>query len=383
MPVTRREILKSAAALTAFPLTAQLRDGAPIYAYVGSYTTAERAARGDGIHVYRMNSATGAWTHVQHVGSLVNPSYLILSKDQRFLYSVHGDEAYATSFAVDGATGMLTLLNRAATGGSNGVHQAIDPSGKFMIVANYGSGTVAVLPVQPDGSLADQTQLVPLPGKPGPHRVEQPNSRPHHIVFDPSGKFVLVPDKGLDRVFIFRFDPSIGKLTPTAQGSVSARSGSGPRHLAFHPSLPIVFVLNELASTVTTYKWDLEKGSLQPLQLLPTLPPNFTAENTAAEIVVSANGRHVYTSNRGHDSIAVFTADPQSGLLKSLSWVSTQGKRPRFIAFDPSQRYLYAANEQGDTIVTFRVNSTSGALTPSGQPIANASPVAIAFRISR
>lgn len=378
MSSTRRDLLKSAAALAALPVFAQSRDS--LYAYVGSYTTAERAARGDGIHVYRMNPDSGAWTHIQHLGNLVNPSYLILDKAQRHLYSVHGDETHATSFTIDAATGMIALLNRAATGGSNAVHQALDPSGKFMIVANYGSGTVAVLPVLPDGSLADQTQLGPLPGQPGPHRVEQPHSRPHHVVFDPTGKFVLVPDKGLDRVFVFRFDPATGKLTPTAQASVVARSGSGPRHLAFHPTLPIVWVLNELASTATTYRWDPQAGALHPLQLLSTLPPSFTAESTAAEIVVTSNGRFVYTSNRGHDSITIFAADPRSGSLKSIGWAPTQGKRPRFITFDPSQRFLYAANEQGDNIVTFRVNPATGALRPTGQSIANASPVTIAFR---
>src|SRR5215813_14824833 len=180
--------------------------GTAMYAYVGSFTTAQRKARGDGIHVYRADPATGAWTHLQHVGGLVNPSYLALSHDQRVLYSVHGDEEYATAFALDPATGEAKLLNRAAAGGKNGVREAVDPSGKFLIVANYSSGSVAVLPIAPDGSLKDQHQLVQLPGDPGPHKVEQTSSHPHDIVFDPSGRFVLVPDKGLDRVFVFRFD---------------------------------------------------------------------------------------------------------------------------------------------------------------------------------
>src|SRR5215467_9628783 len=188
------------------PAAAQTARGTSMYAYVGSFTTAQRKARGDGIHVYRADLATGAWTHLQHVGGLVNPSYLALSHDQRVLYSVHGDEEYATSFALDPASGEAKLLNRAATGGKNGVREAVDPSGKFLVVANYSSGSVAVLPISPDGSLRDQHQLVQLPGDPGPHKVEQTSSHPHDIVFDPSGRFVLVPDKGLDRVFVFRFD---------------------------------------------------------------------------------------------------------------------------------------------------------------------------------
>src|SRR5215471_15010869 len=202
-----------------------------MYAYVGSFTTAKRKARGDGVHVYRSNPATGAWSHVQHIGDLTNPSFLVLSPDQRFLYSVHGDGDYATAFALDRETGQAKLLNRAATGGKNGVRQAVDPSGKFLIVANYSSGSVAVLSIAPDGSLKDQHQLLPLRGEPGPHKTEQSSSHPHDVVFDPSGRFVLVADKGLDRVFIFRFDSAEGRLTPADPDSVKARPGAGPRHL--------------------------------------------------------------------------------------------------------------------------------------------------------
>ena len=223
-----------------------------LYAYVGCYTTAQRSARGDGIHVYRIHPETGAWTHVQHVGDLVNPSFLVMAADQRHLYSVHGDETYASSFSVDRTTGFLQPLNRAETGGRNGVHQALDPAGRFMVVANYAAGSVAVLPVRPDGALSDAVQVVELPGQPGPHRIEQVSSHPHHVVFDPAGRWVIVPDKGLDRVFVFRFDAATGKLTPAAPGAVAARAGSGPRHAAFHPRLPVAWVVNELASTIVT-----------------------------------------------------------------------------------------------------------------------------------
>jgi 6-phosphogluconolactonase (cycloisomerase 2 family) len=276
-----------------------------MFAYVGSFTTAKRKARGDGIHVYRADPATGAWTHIQHIGDLTNPSYLALSPDQRFLYSVHGDGDYATAFALHRETGQAKLLNKAATGGGNGVRQAVDPSGKFLVVANYASGSVAVLAIAPDGSLKDQHQLVALPGEPGPHKTEQKSSQPHDIVFDPSGKFVLVPDKGLDRVFVFRFDAAAGQLTPTEQGSVQSRPGAGPRHLMFHPKLPIVWVLNELDSTTATYTWDAGTGALKPMQVITTLPTDFTRYSTAAEIAVTPDGRFVYCSNRGHDSIAM------------------------------------------------------------------------------
>ncbi|MGP8248211.1 MAG: lactonase family protein [Bryobacteraceae bacterium] len=355
------------------------RAAGALYAYVGCYTTARRYARGDGIHVYRVDPETGVWTHVQRVGNLVNPSFLVLRRDQRYLYSVHGDESFATSFSVDRNTGSLTFLNRVETGGRNGVHQAIDPSDKFMLVANYGSGSVSVLPVRQNGTLADQVQVVPLPGLPGPNRIEQASSHPHEVVFDPSGRFVAVPDKGLDRIFIFSFDPATGRLTPTVQGSAVARSGSGPRRVAFHPTLPVAFVLNEIASTIVTYYLEAEHGSLRPVQVLPTLPADYTGENTASEIAVSAGGRFVYCSNRSHDSIATFAVDARTGLLASEGWVSSRGRIPRFIGFDPSCRFLYAANEQSDTIVSWLADSSTGRLTPTEQVVRNASPVAIAF----
>jgi 6-phosphogluconolactonase len=350
-----------------------------MFAYVGSFTTAERKARGDGIHVYRVDPATGAWTHIQHVGDLTNPSYLALSPDQRFLYSVHGDEDYATAFALNRDTGHAKVLNRAATGGSNGVRQAIDPAGRFMVVANYASGTVAVLPIAPDGSLKDQHQLAVLEGERGPHRTQQTGSLPHDIVLDRSGRFVLVPDKGLDRVFVFRLDTASGRLSPTGQGSVQTRPGAGPRHLAFHPRLPIVWVLNELDSTATTYRWDAGTGALAPVQVITTLPTDFTGYSTTAEIAVTPEGRFVYCSNRGHDSVAIYAADTTNGLLNSVGWQPSQGARPRFICLDPAGRFLHAANEQSDTVVTFRVDPVSGELAPTGQVIRIASPVTIVF----
>jgi 6-phosphogluconolactonase (cycloisomerase 2 family) len=376
--VTRRAMLTG---MVAAGLRAQARPGA-LYAYVGCYTTAQRSARGDGIHVYRVDRQSGTWTQVQRIGDLVNPSFLILSADQRHLYSVHGDESYATAFSVDRASGMLQVVNRADTGGRNGVHPAIDPSGRFLVVANYASGNVAVLPIRKDGGLGDATQVVALPGQPGRHRIEQTSSHPHHVVFDPSGHWLVVPDKGLDRVFIFRFDAASGKLTPAEQGSAVARAGSGPRHAAFHPRLPVAWVVNELASSITTYNWDAKRGSLRAVQILPTLPPDYTGENTAAEIAVSQSGRFVHCSNRGHDSIATFATDKRTGLLVGLmGWTPAQGRTPRYIGFDPSHSLLCATNEQSDTIAMFRADGETGKLTPAGPAVPNASPVSIAFAI--
>lgn len=349
-----------------------------MFAYVGSFTTANRKARGNGINVFRMDPATGAWTHVQHVGDLVNPSFLALSHDQRHLYAVHGDADYATSFSIDAASGHLAPLNRGATGGLNGVKQDFDSSGRFMVVANYIAGNVGVLAVRPDGSLADQHDLLRLEGPTGPHRTEQTKPHPHDVVFDPARRFVLIPDKGLDAVFVLRFDAATGRIA--LHDKVASRPGAGPRHAAFHPTLPVGYVCNELDSTVTAYRWEAAGGRLSPLQVVTSLPEDFFGANTTAEILVSPDGRFVYCSNRGHDSVAIYAVDPATGRLAVRGWESTQGRDPRFIGLDPSARFLYATNEQGDSIVTFAVDAASGRLAPTGQTIRLGSPVTIAFR---
>ncbi len=374
--VTRRDAIVGAGALMmTAPAFAQA--ARPTYAYVGSFTSAERKARGNGINVFRMDPATGAWTHVQNVGELINPSFLVLSHDQRVLYSVHGDENHATAFSVDTQSGTLKPLGRADTGGKNGVRQTLDPSGKFLIVANYASGTVAVLPVAEDGSLKNQTQLMECKGPNGPHRVRQPSSHPHDIVFDPSGKFVIVPDLGLDRTFVFRFDPARGELSETSV--IVGRPTSGPRHVAFHPTRPIMWILNELDSTMTTCQWDGEGGMLKPVQIITTLRTNYTGNSTAAELAVAPSGNFIYASNRGADDIAVYAVDQATGALSNVEFVPTQGQGPRFIALTPSGRFMYAANEVGDSIVTYRVDAASGKLTPTGQLVQSLTPVTIAF----
>lgn len=376
--LTRREALAGGAALAmAGPALAQQPAGKPLYAYAGSFTSAERKARGNGINVFRMDPATGAWTHVQHLGDLVNPSFLVLSRDQRVLYSVHGDENYATAFAVDPQNGTIKLIGHADTGGKNGVRQALDPSGKFLIVANYASGTVAVLPVAEDGALKDQVQLMECKGPNGPHRIRQTSSHPHDIVFDPSGKFVVVPDLGLDRTFVYRFDPAKGALSEASV--MEGRPTSGPRHMAFHPTRPLAFVLNELDSTLTTCQWDGERGVLKPMQIISTLRTSYTGNSTAAELAVAPSGNFVYASNRGGDDIAVYAIDPATGTLSVVEFVPTQGKGPRFIGLTPSGRLMYAANELGDTIATYRVDTATGKLTPTGQVVQSLTPVTIAF----
>jgi 6-phosphogluconolactonase (cycloisomerase 2 family) len=221
--------------------------------------------------------------------------------------------------------------------------------------------------------------MVELAGEPGPHRTEQPGPHPHHAPFDPAGRFVVVPDKGLDRVFVLRLDAAAGRLAANEPASVRTRAGAGPRHVAFHPALPVAYVVNELDSTVTAYRWDGGRGTLEPVQILPTLPPSHTGDNTGSEIAVAPAGGVVYVSNRGHDSIAAFAVERPTGLLAPLGWEATRGRKPRFFALDPTGRFLYAANEGSDTIVCFRIDAASGRLRAADNVIATASPACIAF----
>jgi 6-phosphogluconolactonase (cycloisomerase 2 family) len=224
------------------------------------------------------------------------------------------------------------------------------------------------------------SDIATLTGTPGPHRTEQAISHPHHCPFDPSGRFIVVPDKGFDRVFTFRLDTATGKLLPGDPPSVASRAGAAPRHIAFHPARPFAYVINELDSTMTTYAFDPDKGGLKPLQILPTLPPTYTGNNTGAEVCVAPSGRFVYGSNRGHDSIAIFAVDAQTSTLSVVGWEPTQGRTPRYFGLDPSGTELYAANQNSDTVVVFRADQTTGKLAPTGEVINAGSPSTIVFR---
>jgi 6-phosphogluconolactonase len=316
-----------------------------MYAYVGSRTTRERDARGEGISVFEVDQQSGSLERVQLVGDLVNPSYLTLSRDGQFLYTVHGDESEVSSFRVDRASGQLQFLNRQGTQGKNPVHLALDPSGRHLVVANHIGSSLAVLPVSTDGSLGALVQLVPLTGPIGPHRI--------------------------------RFEG--GALTPAPVPYVVTREGAGPRHLAFHPHEPFAYVVNELDSTVTTYRVAPDTGALEPLQVLSALPATFTGNSRAAGIVIDPAGRTLYSSNRGHDSIAVFRIDPASGLLEFTGADPSQGRTPRFFTLAPSGRVLFVLNEDSDSIVAFSVDAGTGRLSPTGASVQCGSPVCMVF----
>jgi 6-phosphogluconolactonase (cycloisomerase 2 family) len=349
----------------------------PMYAYVGSRTTRERNARGEGITVYEVDQEQGTLTLVQVVKDLVNPSFLALNKACDRLYTVHGDKSDVSAFSIDKATGKLTFINQQSCEGKNPVHLALDPSERFLVVSNHIGGSLAVMNVSEDGALGSLNQLLKLEGPMGPHRVEQPFSKPHFNPFDHSGNFVLVPDKGLDRIFSFRFDN--GKLFPADQPFVTTREGAGPRHLALHPHAPFAYVVNELDSTVTTYRFDPTNGSLKPLQVLPSLPSTFTGNSRASEIEVDRSGRFLYASNRGYDSVAAFSIDQGTGLLSPVEFMPTDGKTPRFFTLTPNERFLFALNEDSDTIISMAVDPKKGALSKTGFSVSTGSPVCMVF----
>jgi 6-phosphogluconolactonase len=348
-----------------------------MFAYVGSFTTPDRGGRGRGIEVYRVDPADGGLAHLQTLDGLENPSFLVASRDRRFLYAVHGGRDWASAYALDPASGLATPLGRASTGGSNGVRQDFSGDGRFMVVANYVSGNVSVLGIGADGRLADHHDVLWLGGPLGPHRTEQARPQPHDVAFDPAGRFVAIPDKGLDAIFVLSFDAGKGRLG--LHRRVSARAGAGPRHIAFHPTLPFAYACNELDSTVTAFAWNAADGELTPLQVLSSLPEDWFAPNTTSELAFGAGGRALYCSNRGHDSIATFAIDPASGRLCTAGWTGTGGAEPRFIGTDPTGRFLYAANQNSDDIVVFAIDPQKGALVPTGARIATGSPVTIAF----
>jgi len=351
----------------------------PEFMYVGSFTSGARG-HGDGISVYRRARGAAAWSQVQVVKDLADPSFLIVDRQGRRLYSAHGDGTQVSAYRIDQSSGELTMLSQQPSGGGNGVHLAIDATGRFLALVNYATGSLAVLPIDDDGALGPRTDLTNFAGQPGPHRTQQESSHPHHCPFDRTGRLIVVPDKGLDKIFTFRLDPARGTLAPGHPAEVATRSGAGPRHVDFHPTLPYAYVINELDSTIATYRFDPEQGVLEPIQVVSTLPSTHTGNNTGAEIVVAPSGRFVYGSNRGHNSIAILAVDATKGTLSPVGWESTQGKTPRFFGLDPSGSELYAANQDSDTVVIFRVNRTTGRLTPAGQSIAVATPSTIAFK---
>ncbi|MFE7275026.1 lactonase family protein [Streptomyces sp. NPDC057623] len=358
-------------------------------AYVGSRTTADREGKGKGIEVYDVSPGGEHWTPLQTV-ELDNPTFLATDRTRRYLYAVHGDFTYVSAYRIAPGSGRLTALGRQETGGRNPAHLAVDPSNRFLVVANHSSGTVATLPLLADGGLGPRTDLLSLPGAPGPHRTEQTGAKPHHVPFSPDGRFIVVPDKGLDRIFTLTLDAESGKLGFGPVPSVATREFAGPRHIAFHPRLPYAYAIDELCSTVTAYHWDAGRGALEARQILSATAPTTTGDSRGGEIAVGPDGRFVYASNRGGagdgspggpepDTIGVFRVSARTGLLQPVGWTSTRGIRPRFFCLGADGRRLYAANERSHTIVSYDVDAATGQLRPVGEVVRTGSPVCVLF----
>jgi 6-phosphogluconolactonase len=284
-----------------------------------------------------------------------------------------------SAFAIASDTGALTRLDEQPSEGGAPCFVSVDRSGRVVLVANYVGGSVALLPIQADGSLAPATHVVQHTGS-GPIAARQGAAHAHCIVADPSNRFALAADLGVDRVFVYRLDLDGKSLRHIEGGDAVMRSGAGPRHIAFHPTLPLVFVSNELDSTVATLRFDAERGALSPLDARSTVPAGWTGTNYPADIHIAPSGRTLYVSNRGHNSLAVFSVAESTGALALDQVVSTDGDWPRNFSLDPTGRWLLVANQRSDSVVVFGRDEESGRLTPTGQRIALPSPVCLQFR---
>ena len=353
-------------------------------AFVGTYTRQDSK----GIYAYRFRPVTGQLTPVGLVAETENPSFLALHPNHRFLYAVNeisnfeGQSAGSISaFSIDGKTGMLTLLNRVSTRGTIPAHLVVDQTGKSLLVANYGSGSVVVFPLKADGSIAAASAFVQHNGSGSGPRQRGPHA--HAVNLSPDNHFVFVPDLGLDQVLSYRLDPDKGALISNDPPFTGVTRGSGPRHFAFHPNGRAAYTLSEMGSLVTVFAYDRADGTLKELQTISTLPKDFNGSNNSAELEVHPNGRFLYASNRGHDSIAVFAIDPNVNTLALVEHVPTGGKIPRNFAIDPTGAYLLAANQNTNNMVLFRIDQKTGRLTSTGQTIETPSPVCIVFLQAR
>ncbi len=348
--------------------------------YIGTYTG--RQSQSKGIHAWRFDSATGKLAPLGVAAETPSPSFLAIHASGRFLYAVNeignfnGRRSGAvTAYSIDRETGRLTQLNQVSSKGSGPAHISLDRKGHYALVANYGSGSVAALPIGDDGKLGEASSVIQHEGKSvNPQRQERPHA--HSINPAPDNRFAVVCDLGLDKVFVYRFDDTKGILSQHEAASV--KPGAGPRHFAFHPNGKFGYVINEMASTVTAFDYDAKRGALKEIETVSTLPKDYHGDSTCAEVVVHPNGKFLYGSNRGHDSIAVFAISGK-GTLTPIDYTPTQGKVPRNFALDPSGSYLFAANQNSGNVVIFRVDAKTGKLTPSGETIEIGSPVCVRF----
>ena len=374
----------------------------PLFAYVGTFSSPLRdmlptqvdlpPGNGRGIHLFQVNRETGAMTPAGIYELGTSPSCLALNASGTHLYSANetdrvGDDKQGTvsAFAVNRVDGKLKLLNTVRSGGAGPTYVSLHPSGRFLFVANYFGGSVAVLPILPDGRLGDATDIRNDAGQPGPATATSapPGSfafsghdrtHAHMIQADPSGRFVLHVDLGLDQIFVWKFDEEKGMLTPNEQATVSLPPGDGPRHFYFHPNGRWFYSIQEEGSTLVLFDYDAETGRLASRQTISTLPPGFAGSNFCSEILVSADGKFVYAGNRLHDSIGIFSVG-QDGTLTFVGEEWTRGNYPRSFNFDPTGQFLYCCNQRADNIAVFRVDRRTGGLNFTGHyaPVGNPS----------
>jgi 6-phosphogluconolactonase len=353
------------------------------FAYIGTYT--EQGGKSQGIYAYRFDSATQKLTPIGLAAKTVNPSFLAVHPNQRFLYAVNEVSNYqgqktgaVSAFAIDHTTGKLTFLNQVASQGTDPCYITVDKTGKYVLVANYTSGSVAVFPIRADGSLGEASTVVQHTGHgTNPQRQEGPHA--HSVDMSADNRFAIVDDLGLDETFVYPFDSSNGSLAVNDAKIAKADPGAGPRHFAFSPNGKFGYVLHEMGSTITAYAFDAAQGKLKPLQAVSSIPKTFTKLDESAEIEVAPSGEFLYASNRGHDSIAVFAIDPANGKLTLVEYASTKGESPRSFEIAPGGSLLFAANEKSDNVVLFPIDSHSGRLRPTGQVLEISQPVCVKF----
>lgn len=339
-----------------------------IFVYVGTYTSNDCGE----IYIYRMDSDSGELEYVETVKTLPNPSFLAVDSKLRNLYAVNeimdflGEAAGAVSaFFIDRKSGKIFFLNSKSSRGACPCHLTLDRSDRYIFVANYVGGNICVLPRNNDGSLGDAVSFVQHKGSSiNPKRQEGPH--PHSVVVDPANRYAYVPDLGIDKVMIYEIDLERGELRQTNQIWVRTKPGSGPRHFTFHPNGRFAYLVNELDSTVVAYAYNERDGSLREIQVESTLPSDFKGENYAADIHVSPSGRFLYVSNRGHNSLAVFRINEESGFIEAIGYTPTLGVWPRNFAIDPSGNFILVANQYSNNVVSFRVVDETGMPEPTG-----------------
>jgi 6-phosphogluconolactonase len=353
---------------------------ADYFVYFGTYT----GAKSKGIYVSKM-SDDGKLSPPELAAEMASPSFLAVHPNGEYLYAVgevakfKDEKAGAVvAYAIDRKTGQLTLLNQQSSGGAGPCHIAVDPKGRTVLVANYGGGSVKALPIGKDGSLGNSGTFIQHRGS-SVDKSRQEGPHGHAILVDPTRKFALACDLGLDQVLVYKLDAATAALTPNDPPFASVAPGAGPRHLAFHPKGKFVYVINEINCTTTAFAWDGKKGALSEIQTISTLPGELQRGYSTAEIYVHPSGKWVYGSNRGHDSIVVYACDPKTGRLSLVQHQPTQGRTPRHFGIDPKGRFLLAENQSSDSVVVFRIDQKTGGLVATGDQIQVGSPVCAVF----